>query len=442
MISYKPILSNRLWVKKERLTALSDLREELTVRSIYDDVSAIKTYKEDDEWFGIPRNYYSTLPEYIDKRVTGNTVNIEFNGELRQQQQHVIEQWQELYNKEVTDTIINTDTGSGKTILALKIASILKVPFLVIVPREGLLGQWATRILEFTNIKNGQIGYCQQTRCEYQSKLATIGMVHSICKDMYSEAFKNYYGLVIVDELDKVGATTFSAIAGMFPAKYKCGLTATLDRADKRENAYFYHFSQNIITTKKSYQPKPKVALYRTNCWSGKIPYWCRKSIQRRAWVISNLAANTERNELLAHFANILVQKGLRTLVIGDRIAQLEQIEKILFHKYDIGGVGLYISNTKPRKKEWLLNDANCILATTKMLDVGMDSDTLRGLVFATPTSDVRQIVGRIRRENDALPDPIVVDLVDMKYGNCTGWAKKRLQWYQEAGFEVTEVNE
>jgi superfamily II DNA or RNA helicase len=315
------------------------------------------------------------------------------------------------------------------------------VPFLVIVPREELMGQWASMIVNFTNIRNGNIGFVQQSRCDYENKSACVGMIHSICKDKYPDEFKNHFGLVIYDESHLVPATTFSETAGMFPAKYRCGLSATLSRSDGMIDVLYNHLGKNIIQAKKSFQPKPKIGIYKYNGKSGRFPHWVKDKLQARAWILSQLAANKERNQIIAYFANLLIEKGIRTLVIGERIHQLEEIEYILNYKYNQRNLGLYISSTNKSRKHYLLKESDCILATTKMLDVGIDEDTLRGLVFATPLSDCRQVVGRVRRINDTLPDPIVVDIVDLSYPQTKGWANKRMQWYNESGFPVHEIS-
>jgi superfamily II DNA or RNA helicase len=181
--------------------------------------------------------------------------------------------------------------------------------------------------------------------------------------------------------------------------------------------------------------------VHKYNGNSGPLPFWLDRTdaVKTRACILSNLAKNSERNKLIANFADVLMQKGLQTLVIGDRIAQLQEIENYLYRKgyYDIG---LYISKTSDKKKRWLEKNARCILATTKMLDIGIDIDTLRGLVFATPQSEVEQVVGRVRRINPNVPEPIVIDIHDT-YEESKRWARKRMKYYEREGFEVNEVD-
>jgi len=433
------ILSNMLWVPQEGIKNVNDLRERLTVIPKYDNLNPIETFVEKDGYFGIPRNFMPVPEDCEDQRVTGSEAPIEFNGILRPMQEKVIQDWLALYRQGITDYIIQLQTGSGKTVVALKIASILRVPFLVIVPRERLLGQWMDEIKKFTTIQD--VGRIQQNECDYEGKAACVGMVHSICKDKYPEDFKNHFGLVVYDEMQTLGAETFSEVAKMFPAKYRLANSATIYRQDGMHDTYFYHLGKNIVTSETKTQPNPKIFVHKYNGNSGPLPFWLDRTdaVKTRACILSNLAKNSERNKLIANFADVLMQKGLQTLVIGDRIAQLQEIENYLHRKgyYDIG---LYISKTSDKKKRWLEKNGRCILATTKMLDIGIDIDTLRGLVFATPQSEVEQVVGRVRRINPNVPEPTVIDIHDT-YEESKRWARKRMKYYEREGFEVNEVD-
>ena len=433
------ILSNMLWVPKENLKNIDLIRSQLTVVPKYDELLPIETYINNGDYFGYPRNFLSIPDGVVDNRVVGDEINIKFNGRLRHHQERVMRDWDKMYNQGITDYILNLQTGTGKTILALYIASILKIPFLVIVPREVLLNQWKEQILKFTNIK--EIGTIRQKQCEYEGRKACVGLIHSICKDKYPEEFKNHFGLVIIDEVHKTSAYTFSNALKMFPAKYKIALSATLERQDGLEDVFFHHLGRNIISYKKATQPNPKIIVYQYKGNSGSLPFWLNRYdiVKTRACILSNLAKNKERNKLIADFAEIMINKGLQTLVIGERIVQLEIIKKLL-HEKGFEDAGLYIQKTKQDQRRWLEKNSRCILATKQMLDIGVDIDTLRGLIFATPNSEVEQMVGRVRRVNDSVPEPVILDIWDNWYPEADRWAKKRLKYYQREDFNINKI--
>ena len=438
----KPILSNMLWVPRDTLQDEATLKKDLIVhpRKGLEDVQPIKSYKETDSYLGIPRNYPFQI-EAEDRRVKGEPQNFQFKGELRRFQAELIDRWKQSFNEGHSDWIISADTGSGKSVIALKIAAELGVPFLVIVPLERLIGQWVEHINKFLGIPNGRIGRVQGDTCDYNNP-ACVGMIHSICKDKYPEAFKNRFGLIIYDECHKVSADTFSEVAGMFPSYYRLGLSATLERNDGRENLFFYHIGKNILKAEGEEQPKPKVCIYKYNKSSGSIPTWPnQKQMQRRPKILNNIAANQERNELIAYFADQLMQKGLRVLVVSERIQQLKELDKLLKVWYGYSEVGIYVSSTREETKTELLNNARCILATNQIINIGVDVPSLRGLIFATPIADCRQVVGRIRRKCSSVPDPVVVDIQDTKYNEAIGWGRKRMKFYQSKGFPIYEIN-
>jgi len=429
------ILSNMLWVPKERVENPKALKKELTVKPKYDNRVPIETYVETEEYLGLPRNFIVPPEDTKDERIVSKRIQCRFTGELRQVQESMFEDWKTLYGGGVSDWVIKGDTGVGKTIIMLKIACELKVPFLVIVPLERLMTYWIDQIQAFTTVK--KIGKVQQDVCDYEGKQACVGMVHSLCKDKYPQEFKDYFGLIIIDELQNTGSEQFSKVLPMFKAKHRLGASATLERQDGTEDVYFYHLGKNIISSEKKTQPKPRVFFHHYEKSSGRVPSWVDKydPIKLRASILTMLSKNKERNEQIADFAGTLMDKGLQTLVIGDRIAQLQEIQKYLKEK-GYTNTGLYIGKTPDAEKRRIEKEADCILATLKMLEIGIDIDTLRGLVFATPKSDVHQVVGRIRRINPNVPLPVVVDIID-PYPETKRWATKRKRFYEEQAFTV-----
>ena len=436
------ILKEVLWTPKDKIKDVEALKEKLTVhpKAGIDNVEPIETFKETDDYLGVPRNFFNDVQPERDERAIGKPTNIEFYGELRQNQKQIISDWQDLYNQGHTDWIINASMGSGKTIIGIYIASMLQVPFLVIVPLEKLMGQWMTQIVNFTNIPNGKIGKIQQARCNYQGTAACVGMIHSLAKDKYPEGFKNHFGLVIWDECHVCGAQTFSETTKMFPAKYRLSASGTLSRGDGLENVFYYNLGKNVVKEQEQEQPKPTVCVYEYKKSSGKLPMWATDKLQVRAKTISNVAANTERNKLIAYFANTLANKDIRTLVVSERIKQLQELEQILYLDYGQEDMGIYISSTREYRKNWLLEHGKILLATSKIINVGIDSPSLRGLIFATPIADVRQLIGRIQRKCPGVADPVVVDIVDTAYPQAIGWSKKRRKYYDAQGFPIKYI--
>jgi superfamily II DNA or RNA helicase len=264
-------------------------------------------------------------------------------------------------------------------------------------------------------------------------------MIHSLCKDMYPEEFKNYFGLVIFDELHKLGAFTFSQVGGMFPAKYRLGATATLRRSDGMAKVFYSHLGNEVIKPLKSDQPVPKIVVVKYGRSSGVIPHWANTKVKRRGVLFSALAKNPERIEWLSKVTKELYDTGRQTLVIGERIMQLENIIRYLTMRHGVDGedIGLYIGKTTATERKRIAKECKIIMATTSMLSLGTDIPTLRGLVFATPLADVEQPIGRICRLCSDTKNPIVIDFVDGAYKDTMGWYQGRLKFYKKKEWEV-----
>jgi superfamily II DNA or RNA helicase len=247
--------------------------------------------------------------------------------------------------------------------------------------------------------------------------------------------------IFITGNCHSTGAKEFSKVLSLFKAKHRCGASATLERQDGMQDVYFHHLGKHIISSEKKTQPKPDVFYFEYKETSGKFPIWIDQYdvIKRRAFLLSMLANNSDRNNIITYFADILINKGIQTLVIGDRISQLEEIQQMLIEKgHD--DTGLYIGKTPDKEKKRIEKEASCILATKKMLEIGIDIDTLRGVIFATPSSNVTQMVGRARRINPIMPDPVVIDIIDTHYAEARRWKASRSKWYQKEGFNTAYI--
>jgi superfamily II DNA or RNA helicase len=446
----KIIKSSQYWLKEKDIEDVEVFKEKFTFIPKYKELKPVPTYTvadwfigdgEVERYYGFPRNtvFDKSLDEVIHNTVKGETIDVPFIGELWEYQEPVILDFADKLKLGWTDLILSADTGSGKTVMLLKMWSMLKVPALVIVPKSDLMDQWRERIKQFTGLEDDDIGIARQNICQYENKKITIGMIHSLCKNKYSIDFKNHFGLVIFDELHKLGAFTFSQVGGMFPAKYRLGATATLRRADGLAKVFYAHLGKEVIKPLKGDQPEPKIVVTTYPRTSGKIPHWARGKVKRRGVLFSLLAKNAERNGWIASLANDVYSTDRQTLVLGERIMQLELIGDALtrIHGVPKREIGLYIGKTSPTERERIASTCKIILATTSMLSLGTDIPTLRGLVFATPLADVEQAIGRICRICADTKSPVVIDLVDATYPESLGWLQGRRKLYKRKEWET-----
>ena len=141
---------------------------------------------------------------------------------LRSYQKKAIENWINAGKK----GCIILPTGSGKTIIAIKLIEIINSPTLIVVPTLDLMEQW-TRFLSkyFQTIEIGNIG-------------GGISNITGITVSTYDSAFirssfiGNKFAFVIFDEVHHLAAPGYRNIAEQFISPYRLGLTATYERED------------------------------------------------------------------------------------------------------------------------------------------------------------------------------------------------------------------
>lgn len=445
-------LSTHAFVPKSELKVpLSQLRASFTLISKFEPDLSVQVYEETDTHFGYPMHYsdFELHTEHLDdQRSLGSPANFSMcdNFELRDGQKPFIEKFLHTRAMGKTGWLLSLATGSGKTVLACRMLQELGRTALVIVPRQHLVKQWIDRLLQFTSLTSEDIGIAQQDVCDYAGKKVVVGMVHSLSKDKYTEDFKRYFGTIVWDEVHVVGAQTFSQTIGMFPAKYRIGMSATLERKDNLQDAYKLSIGQVMLAPRNlTTLVRPKVFL-RSYKADKRHPYLdkMKDAMSRRGKLISELSSDLARNALIAVYAKKFADSDRRVVVFSDRVEQLKLLRDILTkrHNMSLAAIGLFTSATKAGDRKIILEHSRIILATYGVMAMGIDVPDLRAVIFATPISDVAQSVGRILRLCEGAKDPVVLDIVDTAYFDCTRWASLRRRYYEDtAHAELYELH-
>ncbi|AWR98205.1 DEAD/DEAH box helicase [Acidianus sulfidivorans JP7] len=121
--------------------------------------------------------------------------------------------------------VIVLPTGAGKTLVALKAISKLKVSTLVIVPTIDLINQWYSAINSHLRFQSGRVGG------GYDEIKGITVMTYDSAYSRVEEIGNKFY-FVIFDEVHHLPSEGYSQIAEMLIAPYRLGLTATPERQD------------------------------------------------------------------------------------------------------------------------------------------------------------------------------------------------------------------
>jgi superfamily II DNA or RNA helicase len=439
------VLKSYLYLPKNELASLADVRDSNSIRHKYDGI-LYPMYHDTNRYLGIPR--YSkyiqgkTFLNTTDLRVNGKGMRYKIKSSLWSGQDKIMDDFMSYMQKGVTGFILNAKPGSGKTICALHMLDLLEKKALVIVPRSNLVAQWIERIIKHSSLVRDDVGIiCQNTVQVSRRNKVIIGLVHTLALNRFPSWISKEFGCVIFDEVHvSLPPRTFSPVLTMFPAKYRIGLTATMQRDDGLDKIFLAHVGEKVLTGTIPQRMPASIISIMFKGDSGKIPVWLVSRMQRRGALISLLSKNSLRNAMIVTYAMLLTKSARRTVILSDNKYQLKELKQAIIQTGFKGKLGLYIGKSSLEEKQFLEKEGDLILATYQMFDLGTDIQSLAGIVYATPHKNVEQKQGRVERYLVGKKCPVVVDIVDTCYRETVSWAKAREAFYTKAGCRVRKI--
>jgi len=323
-------------------------------------------------------------------------------------------------------------TVTHNTVLACAIISELKTPTLVIVHKEFLLNQWKERIEQF--LPDAKIGLIQQDVCDYKDKHIVLGMVHTLAGREFPQDILSYFGLVIADEVHRIGAFTWAKAPPKFSARFRIGLSATTKRKDRADNVFLYHIGP-IYFESREIRLTPKIRRVYSNFAVASTPRF-NPALAPRALLVKFLCANKTRNAQIIEQLIQAVQAGRKVLVLSERLKHLDELEKLLNFSWraEYGPrptTGKYVGGMSEEALEES-ETKQVIFATVQYAAEGLDIAPLDTLFLTTPMVDVTQAVGRILRPYEGKKDPVVVDFKDDRVPMFKNFAEARERNYKK----------
>lgn len=154
-----------------------------------------------------------------DKTNQGENIDVEFKGELREEQRAAIASLT-VYN----NGILNATTAFGKTVTAIGLIAERKVNTLILVHTKALLDQWKSRLEEFLQIDFTEDNLPKKRgRKRVFSPFGTLGskgnslhgkvdiaLMQSCLEDDGVKPFVRNYGMLVVDECHHVSAVNLN----------------------------------------------------------------------------------------------------------------------------------------------------------------------------------------------------------------------------------------
>lgn len=389
------------------------------------------------KWIVVPRE---ACPVGVhDNRTEGLDVKFRSTFEPRnpEQAQFVQDLYSFLHRGE--SGIGEAPTGFGKTICALQVVHLIGKKTGVVVTKEDVKDQWIDAAKLVLGLRDKDIGIVQGNTCNVIGKKLVIFMIQSISRENKYEpdAFDDI-GLMIWDEVHRVGADQFKQSIWRFKALLRLGLSATPTRKDGKEIVFHQHIGMVKAVTQQM-KLIPKVFVQQST-W--KMPAWMNKAKAGRTMHINKaMGRDLQRNMMIARFIFKAWQSGRNIIIFSDLIEHLEAMKKAA-HSYGVvsSDMTFYIGGMSKKERE-AAKIKRVLFSTYAFVSEATDIPWLDTAVLATPRSDVIQIVGRILREFEDKKQPVVYDILDPGARLLSAYYQKRLKWYKKIGCEVKLVS-
>lgn len=416
----------------------------------------------------IPRGLQDELIANIDKagieytiddeRQQGRNINVEFNGELRPEQNKAL--------KELTkhdNGILHAATAFGKTVVCSAVIAEKKVNTLILLESSALIEQWKDALNKFLIIdeelpqyktKTGRlrtrkslIGTLQGVH-DSMTGIVDIAMVGSLCKKGEFHNLLNDYGLVIIDECHHSASETIANVLKEVKARYVYGVTATPKRGDGLEKINY----MLIGPIRYSYTAKEKAM--EQGIQHLVYPRFTR-TVPPRGVLIGKMHPNEAyeiihnndiRDEQIVEDVKNCVSAG-RTPVVLSRYK--DHSEKLYERLKDYADhVFLMTGNNSKKEHKKILEQMHqvdkaeslILIATGSLVGEGFDFPRLDTLFMATPVSFrgvVEQYAGRLNRDYTGKENVIIYDYVDNHITMFNNMYMKRLKAYKQIGYEI-----
>ena len=436
-------------IAKKSIENIHDLKGRLTVKpyvpSVFVNpqfVTKYKIYKETEDHIYVPKhfgigefgNYTSTTR---DVKQTDD-VFWEFAGKIRDAQVDVVNSF---LKPEPHDGLICLQTGGGKTVCGLYIASQLKLPTLVLVHNTFLRDQWIERIKTF--LPNARIGLFQGETQQIEDKDIIVGMLQTISmKELDIKTFKSI-GFVIVDECHHIASEAFSQAIPKLTSKYMLGLSATPERKDRLMHVINWCLGPLLYKSDTSDKVDSGVFVEVYEFDQGDENFneiiYNKQGVMFTTLMINKLVIYELRNKMIIDILTDVYEDNRRQiLVLSDRVDHVQLLYDMLPEDIRKDACMLSRKVDSQTRTEWC-ETKRILIATYQMCKEGFDVPTLNTLVIATPRPDVDQIVGRILRveKTKRKTSPLIIDIVDPAFRRQF---QERLSLYNKREYKVEKM--
>jgi superfamily II DNA or RNA helicase len=345
--------------------------------------------------------------------------------------------------------IITADTGAGKTVMGTAVLVKLGLRTLAVSTMADGVKQWINELRKHTNLREveQQLGrelvgaYHSGLKIPYPITVSTVqAFLHEGGKEFLNR-YRDYFGLLLVDEVHTVAAPEYSKVIGFMNPLVTLGLTATVERKDQRHK-FLFDLVGPVAAEGAAHQMPPKASFISTGV---EAPSWVYKSNypSHYQWniVLKHLAESEERMAIIKKFLYADLDDNRTPACISERRIFAQRLHAELTQD---GYRSVYVDGeVHPKVRERIYREFRegqyDVICAGKVLNALVDLPNLDCIHLLTPSNSkqtTKQIWGRSRRYMEGKRNPILRYYVDTG-GQLDGAYKNQLALCREHSWEV-----
>jgi superfamily II DNA or RNA helicase len=399
--------------------------------------------------------------QFTDKTNHGRRIDVEFNGQLREEQATALDR---MLSHNIG--ILSGTTAFGKTVVAIKLIAERKVNTLILVDKVNLLNQWMDHLNQYLFINEtlpceidsnkkkrgrkkkigiiGQLGAGKNTL----NGIIDVAVMQSFVRKGEVKDFIRHYGMIIADECHHASAFIYEMILKAATAKFVYGLTATPTRKDGHHPILYMQCGpiRYRDNPKKQAENRPFDHFVIPRFTSLRIPSDRDEKDIGINDIYPEMITNDFRNEQIVGDVVTCYRLGRNAIILSQRTEHVDLlVEKLKEEIPDVIKLTGKIGNKQAREaisqiKDFPPNKNLTIVATGPYIGEGFDEPRLDTLFLVMPISwkgTLQQYAGRLHRLFESKKEVLIYDYGDVHIRMFEKMYCKRQSGYASMGYKI-----
>ena len=340
---------------------------------------------------------------------------IEFTGELREDQ---VRATKKMFNAEFG--VLKSPPRSGKTVMCAYLVCKLSQKTLILASQKDWLDNFHETFVgsetqtPLTNIKGKSIGF-PKTLADFEKYdicLVTYQKFLSAKGKKLLKAISKMFGILLIDEVQAVGAKEFATVVSKIHTRYKIGVSGTPQRKDSKEYI-IYSLLGPIFYENHVEKLRPRLEYVRTEL-AGKMP-------QTWTYMVNKVEEDPKRLKLIAETAIQDVRNKHLVFIPLGRVKVIKALVKAINIMCGKQIAAAFYGGITKEKRISVIQKARdykykIIVGNTRLLSTGINIPRASMLYQVTPSANLpkaQQRFARILTPYDGKPEPVFKYFLD-----------------------------